>query len=338
MSRIQQILDKAEREGLTRRTHVLSSEDSPASAKAMADKPAPVPAAADTPASAKATADKPVIRAASETREAAVAVAREPLLPPTPPPAAVHMTTAADALSRVENTQAVLKTATGLTLDPMLVAAAAPVSLAAEQYRSLRMRINRLERNRSVKSMIVTSPGKGDGKSVTAANLAITMAQEAHARVLLIDADLRRSRVHTLLGLGSGPGLCDVLVGAASVEEVMVWLPEYRLTVIPAGLSAAHPAELLGSATMRATIERLRTKFDRIVIDTPPIGPLADVGVLAPLVDGVVLIVRAGVTPRPAIERALTAVEAPKLLGLVLNDVGEAAKKYQSYGYGYGQG
>jgi protein-tyrosine kinase len=309
MSRIQQILDKAEREGLTRRTRALSSDEAP-------------------------------VRPAGEMGDPVGAV-REPPPRPTPPPVTPELPPAAalDALNRVENRQVTLRTAAGAILDPMLVAAVAPVSLAAEQYRSLRMRINRLERHRSVKTMLVTSPGKGDGKSITAANLALTMAQEFHARVLLIDADLRRSRLHSLLGLGSGAGLCDVLVGAASVEDVMVWLPEHRLTVIPAGLSAAHPAELLGSATMRTTLESLRTKFDRIVIDTPPIAPLADVGVLAPLVDGVVLIVRAGVTPRPAIERALTAVEAPKLLGLVLNDVGESAKKYYAqYGYGYGKG
>jgi Mrp family chromosome partitioning ATPase len=98
-------------------------------------------------------------------------------------------------------------------------------------------------------------------------------------------------------------------------------VPDLRLTLLPAGSPAAQPAELLGSAEMRRVLDTLQTQFDRIVVDTPPASPLADVGVLTPLVDGVVLVVRAGRTPRPAIDRALEEFDPDHLLGLVLNDV-----------------
>jgi capsular exopolysaccharide synthesis family protein len=221
-------------------------------------------------------------------------------------------------------------------LDQRLVAALAPASLAAEQYRSLRTRIKHAEAGRSVRTILVTSPNKGDGKSLTAANLALTMAQEFNQRVLLLDGDLRRPSVHHLFGRGNGPGLSDVLMGAAELDSALVALPEHHLTLLPAGVPPAQPAELLGSATMRRIFDSLRTRFDRVLIDMPPVAPLADVHVLAPMTDGVLMIVRAGVTPRPAIERALTGLDKGKVLGLVLNDSGaEGTGKYIYEGYGY---
>jgi len=102
----------------------------------------------------------------------------------------------------------------------------------------------------------------------------------------------------------------------------MCFLPEYQLTVITAGTSPANPAELLGSTAMRRMLDQLRTRFDRVILDTPPVLPLADVAVLAPMVDGALLVVRAGVTPKPAIENALRAFDTSRLLGVVLNESG----------------
>ncbi|MGH9371017.1 MAG: CpsD/CapB family tyrosine-protein kinase, partial [Vicinamibacterales bacterium] len=175
-----------------------------------------------------------------------------------------------------------------------------------------------------------------DGKSLTAANLALTMAQEFQQRVLLVDGDLRRPAVHRLFGLADGPGLGDVLTNVADLDEALVFLPEHHLTVLPAGVPPAHPAELLGSATMRRVLDTLRTRFDRILIDVPPVAPLADMHILAPMVDGLLMIVRAGITPKPAIERALAGLDASKILGLVLNESGnEGAEGYNYEGYGY---
>jgi hypothetical protein len=123
-------------------------------------------------------------------------------------------------------------------IDSHLVAAGAPQSIAAEQYRLLRTRVTRAENGRSYRAIIITSPNKGDGKSLTAANLALTMAQDPQQRVLLLDADLRRPSIHRLFGIDETPGLTDVLMGGASLEEALVSMPDYRLTVLPSGGAA----------------------------------------------------------------------------------------------------
>jgi len=206
---------------------------------------------------------------------------------------------------------------------PLLVAAFSPHSAAAEQYRAIRTRIAQAEGGRACRTILVTSPLNSDGKTLTALNLALTMAQEFHRRVVVADADLRGGTLHRLLDIPERPGLCDVLLGGVPLEQALVSLPDFRLTVLPAGSPAGQPTELLGSAEMRRVIDTLHTQFDRIVVDTPPATPLADVGVLTPLVDGVVLVVRAGRTARPAIDRALEAFDPDRLLGIVLNDVAE---------------
>jgi len=278
MSRIQEILKKAEREGTVHRTRAVGAD---------------LPAIAG----ASALADPPQVA-----------------IPAVPPPAPRPVAPA---------------------IDSRLVAATAPHSLAAEQYRSLRTRIARAENGRALRAIVVTSPAKGDGKSLTAANLALTMAQEFQQRILLVDADLRRPSLHQLFDLPAGPGLADVLAGAADVAESLVTMPDTHLTVMPAGTPPHHPAELLGSASMRRVLDALRTRFDRILIDMPPALPLADVQIVAPMADGLLLIVRAAMTPKPAIEQALGGLDQSKVLGLVLNDSGRAgdAKTYAGYGY-----
>jgi capsular exopolysaccharide synthesis family protein len=292
MSRIQDILSKAERDGTARRTRSLTDEGQPTPAGALPPRARPAPAF-------DALAGAPAWTAAAT----ATALDSEPL------PA----TTA---------------------LDPHLVAALAPQSYAAEQYRSLRTRITRVENGRAVRVIVITSPNKGDGKSVTASNLAITMAQEFQQRVLLVDADLRRPAIRDLFGIPDGPGLVDVLVGAVDLNQALVHLPEYHLTLLPAGTTPTHPAELLGSAAMRRVLDTLRARFDRILIDMPPVAPLADVHIVAPMADGLLMIVRAGVTPKPAIESALSGLETSKVLGLVLNESGgHESTTYEGNGY-----
>ena len=286
MSRIQDILKKAERDGSMHRTRALTP-DGPSIAQASGMAPAmAMPPGAWAPA------------------------AQEPR---TAPPAAAPVRKGA------------------AHLDTHLVAALAPQSLAAEQYRSLRTRLTRAESGRALRAIIVTSPGKGDGKSLTAGNLALTMAQEFQQRVLLLDADLRRPSIHRLFGVPESPGLSDVLMGGVAIEDALLEVPDHHLTVMPSGIIPSHPAELLGSAAMRRVLDTLRTRYDRIILDMPPVAPLADVSIAAGLADGVLLIVRAGVTPKPAIERALAGLDMAKVLGLVLNDGGGSAS---TYGYG----
>jgi len=293
MSRIQDILSKAERDGNTRRTRGLSDEG------------------LVTPATIVARTHQPVYE---------------------PSASAPRTWTPSAPASTIEAEQ----TITSSVLDPHLVAALAPQSLAAEQYRSLRTRIKRAENGRALRAIVVTSPNKGDGKSLTAANLAVTMAQEFQQRVLLIDCDFRRPSVHRLFGIPEGPGLTDVLMGGVELNQALVNVENHHLTLLPAGATPSHPAELLGSAAMRRVLDTLRTRFDRILIDMPPVAPLADLHILAPMADGLLMIVRAGVTPKPAIERALAGLDMSKVLGLVLNESGgniADTATYHDYGY-----
>lgn len=276
-SRIQEILAKAEREGMTRGNQAASA--------------APA-AAASSPRSASPFVQAPVLTAPPVDARTAIA----PSLPVSEP-----------RIARA-------------TLDPSLVAALAPHSIAAERYRAVRTRISQREEDVPLRSLLVTSPSSGDGKSVTAANLALTMAQEFQRSVVLVDGDLRTSSIHALFGLEPQPGLTEVLMGEASLDDALVYLPDHRLTVLPAGGTPQFPSELLGSAAMRRTIDVLRARFDRILLDTPPVMPLADTGTVAPLADGVLMVVRAGVTQRPALEQALTVFEEQKVVGVVLND------------------
>jgi capsular exopolysaccharide synthesis family protein len=308
MSRIQNLLNKAEREGNVRRTRALVDDGAaaPIADARPAMPPSFVPAAVPPP-----------VRPRLDIVEPASA---QPVRP-----AGVHGWNEAGAPALEPG-----------RLDSHLIAALAPASLAAEQYRSLRARIRRAEAGKSVRTILITSPAKGDGKSLTAANLALTMAQEFQQRVLLLDCDLRRPTIHLLFNLTGSPGLADVLMGAAELEQALVTLPEYNLTVLPAGVPPNHPTELLGSVNMRRLLDGLRARFDKILIDTPPVAPLADTHVVAPLADSVLMVVRAGVTPRPAIERALSGLELPKVLGLVLNESDAPSTDYDTYaGYRY---
>jgi non-specific protein-tyrosine kinase len=168
--------------------------------------------------------------------------------------------------------------------------------------------------------MLVTSPGAGDGKTITSANLALTMAQEFNHRVVLVEADMRRPTLAGLCGLSTDHGLVDVLIGGASLDDALVQLTDQNLFVLTAGQTTNRSTELLGSSMMTRLIETLRARFDRIVIDSPPVT-LADTHVLARLADGVLIVVRAGVTSRPALEHALEGVDRERIAGLVLNDV-----------------
>ncbi len=310
MSRIQDILDKAEREGGVRRT------------RGVADAHLEPPRAADQYAAGvdgTATAVAPMV---PHPGFAPLEVAPLEVAP-------VEVAPVAAAVSAEQSELAAPPMHAGVAPDPLLVAAVAPYSYPAEEYRALRTRIAQSENGRPLRVIVVTSPASGDGKSVTATNLALTMAQEYTRRVLLLDADLRKPVVHTLLGLPAGPGLAEVLTGVAPLEEAITRLPAYHLAVMPAGLPPHRPAELLASVAMRNLLRTLASQYDRIIVDTPPASPLADVGILSPLADGLLVVVRAGHTPKPAIERTLGEMDASKLVGLVLNDTAEAeARRY----------
>lgn len=307
MSRIQQILAKAERDGTARRTQATGSF---APAAAPAPFP-PQPPATSRPSTGSGRPEfvEGRVDGTSALDTASLQAASldvTPFSPVMPPAAAAPATTEA-------------RTAVA-TLHPLLVAAIDPHSEAAERYRSLRARISHREETMAIRTLMITSPGAGDGKSITAANLALTMAQEFQRRVVLADADFRDPSLHQLFGLDAAPGLAELLAGDATLDDVMVYMPDYRLTVIPAGRTPQFPTELLGSTAMRRVVDTLRGRFDRVLFDTPAVMPLADAGTFEPMADGVLMVVRAGQTQRPALNRALAAFDEERLLGVVLND------------------
>jgi capsular exopolysaccharide synthesis family protein len=222
------------------------------------------------------------------------------------------------------------------------VSALAPVfpfedlhSQAAEQYRMIRTKI--LHHPLQPRAIVVTSPTSGDGKTVTAINLAAVLALKKDTRVLLVDADLRRRDVHRVLGIPEKPGLADVLSGAMPLEESIVRLEQFpNLWVLPAGSGNRNPAELLESRRWREVIGDCRQRFTHVVIDATPIAAVTDFELIQLACDGVVLVVRPDHTNRGACHKALEAVVKEKMIGTVLNCVEEwFLWKPQGYGYYY---
>lgn len=210
-----------------------------------------------------------------------------------------------------------------LTDDPELVMAHRPKDAVAERYRRLRskLEINREETGSAAKVILVTSSVPDEGKTTTALNLALAFAEERQRSTLLVDLDLRRPSVGRYLTPPPSLGLSEMLGEGVGLDHVVIPVKSSRLHVLPAGRPASNPTELLRSAALGAAIEELRRRFDWIVVDTPPCVPFSDATVLQPLVDGTLLVVRAGATAKATVERALESLEAGPLLGVVLNDV-----------------
>jgi capsular exopolysaccharide synthesis family protein len=203
----------------------------------------------------------------------------------------------------------------------------------AEAYRSLRTNITFARLNHAPRVMVLTSPGPGDGKSTTASNLAITMSQQGH-RCLLIDADLRRGRLHENFGIVRDPGLSNVLLGQVTLDDVVYKDPNGGPSVLPTGTLPPNPAELLGSERMAALLAETAKAYDMIVIDAPPLNLVTDAAVLSRHADGVLVVARAGVTQQGALTYTfaqLAAVNAP-VLGTILNDADpQRERHYGSY-------
>ncbi len=248
----------------------------------------------------------------------------EPGLPAFGPPQHSYAAPAAPAVAAPAPSLTPARVVSGAHLDPLLITSASANDAVAEQYRGLRTRILHADTMAPINVVLITSPGRGEGKTLTVGNLGLAMAQEPQRRICIVDADLRHPQMQRIFGLPDGPGLCDVLAGRATLEEALVTLEEHHITVLPAGHVPTHPAELLGTTAMRRTLETLRTQFDRILVDAAPATPLADVSILAHLVDRVLLVVRAGVTTKPAILEAVSSIDAAKMLGFVLNEAGQA--------------
>jgi capsular exopolysaccharide synthesis family protein len=217
---------------------------------------------------------------------------------------------------------------------PELVCVAAPSSPAAEHLRTIRSRLLGVFKEHGYRSLLVTSPGRGDGKTLTASNLALLLAAEIGRRVLLVDGDLRKPAVHRLFGVTQAPGLSDVALGRVGWTNVVVQAPWNGLSVVPAGTPVGSTAELLNGPAAREFFQEARAAFDFVVIDAPPVLPVADAMVLADLADAVLLVARTERTPRQAILDALDALAGTTLLGVVLNALPTRSLVNRSY-YSY---
>lgn len=217
-----------------------------------------------------------------------------------------------------------LRNGTGRGAEPgmELVAATRVHSGVAEAFRTLRTNLLFSPGVESLRSMVVTSPAGAEGKTTTAANLAIAFAQQGR-RVLLVDCDLRRPRVHALFRVPREPGLSELLRGKVVAEQVIRSTTVEGLAVLPAGaLPPVSASDLLGGGVIRSLIEALSDDFDLVILDTAPVLPAANAAVLGTQVDGVLLVVRAGKTERGAARQAVQQLSAvgARIFGAVLND------------------
>ena len=206
-------------------------------------------------------------------------------------------------------------------------------SLAAEKFRFLAVRLRQLQQRRPLKRVLVTSTIPEEGKSLTATNLACTLASRKQHRVLLIEGDMRRPVVKGQLGLREVPGLSEYLQGGSEVDETIYRLDALGIWVMTAGNSPEEPLELMQSTRLSRLLERLDRWFDWIVIDSPPVLPLADTSVWARFADGILLVTRQGVTDREQLKRGLETLEPSKLLGAIVNSSTNSSHSdyYQRY-------
>ncbi len=200
-----------------------------------------------------------------------------------------------------------------------------------ERFRTLRSRLYKIASTRKLKKVLITSGVAAEGKTFVASNLAQSIVQQPELRVLMIDADLRASRLHLLFGAPSCPGLSDYLRGEADEYAVIQKGTSENLFLIPGGSLVSNPSELLLSDRMKQLLDVATPCFDWIIIDSPPTLPVHDASVLADLVDGVLFVIRAGSTDAEIVERTVGEFHGKNLLGAVLNQV----QKSDSYGDEY---
>jgi len=207
-------------------------------------------------------------------------------------------------------------------------------NVGAERFRTLRSRLYQISGTRPLRRVVVTSSVPAEGKTFVAANLAQSIVRQPDRKVLLIDADLRASRLHQVLGAPRNPGLSDYLRGEADEFKVVQKGTDAHLCLIAAGSEASNPSELLLNDRMRRLFELMTPIFDWIIIDTPPALPVHDASMMADLCDGVLFVVRAGSTDHQMAAKAAAAFQEKNLLGVVLNRAhGDAG--YGGYYYSY---
>ncbi len=238
----------------------------------------------------------------------------------------------------------------GISFDPNasrrpLIVQADPRSPRAESFRTLRTNLQFLNVEGGPRSFVITSSIESEGKSTTAANLAIALS-DAGARVALVDADLRRPKIAEYMGIEGAVGLSDTLIGRVSLLDALQTWGRGNLAVLPAGTTPPNPSELLGSQAMLTLVRTLEKEFDTVLIDVPPLLPVTDGALLSKSARGAIIVVAAGRTQRGELSAALAALENvdARVAGIVMTMLptkgpdayGYGRYAYGRYGYGYG--
>lgn len=217
-----------------------------------------------------------------------------------------------------------------------LITLLSPKSTASESYRGIRTSLLLSSADHSPQVILICSSGPREGKTITTANIAVTMAQ-AGGKVLVLDCDLRRPRLHKLFRTERDKGISNILAGSCSMEEAVVHTGIANVDLIPCGPIPPNPSEILSSRHMKELIEQARSRYERIIIDSPPITAVTDAVILSSFVDGVVVVIRAGETHREIIKNGIFQLKAvnARILGAVLNSVDMGRDSYYYYQYYY---
>ena len=216
-----------------------------------------------------------------------------------------------------------------------LVSLLAPTSFGAEQYRRLRHRVEEMHRSTNLTVLGISSPEAGDGKTITTINLAGALAQSPEARILIVDADLRRSSLTEYLGLDASRtrGLVGAILDSRlSLKDVVDSCPPFNISVVQAGKHPSAPYELLKSPRLAQLLEEARQQYDYVILDMPPLVPLPDCSVIGRSVDGFLVVITAHKTPRKLLKEALSVLEPATVLGLVFNADDAPRASYYNYG------
>lgn len=208
-------------------------------------------------------------------------------------------------------------------LDTSLVSFFEPSSMVTEQFRRLRTYIFKPGAENPPRTILVTSTLAGEGKSFVAINLAITIATELNSNALLVDCDLRNPSMSRWFGLDGGKGLADYLTGNADLQDLFIKTSVDKLSILGGGTPAGNPVELIGSMKMKNLVGELKSRYeDRyIILDSSPLLATTEPNVLNDMVDGILLIIKSGATPRESVQEALKGLDRKKILGVVLNSL-----------------
>lgn len=256
-----------------------------------------------------------------------------PLLPPNPPVRAgqppIAPIPALDLTGLLDKIQTIPYTPSP---EASLIDTARPTEPPAEEFRSLRTRLNHLQTQQPIHSIVVTSASPAEGKSFTAANLALAQSHLEGNLTLLCDFDFRRPVVHNLFQTARSPGATEFLQGKAELHEVIRHIEGTNLYIMPAGEAVLNPLELLNLAGVKSMIDRLPSIFNWVILDSPPLLFAADANLVSTLADGLLLVVRMGSTTIDAVTRAMGSLCQNNILGIVVNGA-QRSELYSKYNY-----